>query len=372
MDLTPTEDQQHLRAAAAELLAARQSTSDARAAGESPGGYAESLWKEMVELGWPALALPEEHGGLGAGLVELCLLCEELGRHRIPSPLLTTVACAALPIARHGDAWHRDGWLGAVTAGRVLSYARAAPHARWDAPGSAVTALPSGGGFRLDGTAMFVPYAGSAGALLVITQTGSATELTAMLVDTPAPGIHVERLDVVGTTPEYRVDFTGVPVPAHRVLGAVGDGGAIAATADALGTVATCAEMVGGAQGVLDMTVDHARTREQFGRPIGSFQAVQQHCATIAADVLGARLAGYEAAWLLSRDRPAAVPVSVAKAQASETYQRACALAHQVHGAIGFTAEHDLHLFTRHATGTALAFGDADHHTARIATALGL
>lgn len=373
MDLPFTEDQRHIRTTAAELLTARRTTAGARAVREEPEGHSASLWKEMTELGWSALALPEEHGGLGAGVVGLCLLCEELGRHQIPSPLLTTVACAALPLARHGSAELCAEWLGAVAEGRTLTYARAAPHGRWGTAGSTLSATPTGReGFRLDGTALFVPYAETADAILVMAQIGDQTELTALLVEAATPGLRRRRLDVVGNTAEYRVDFTDAAVPASRVVGAVGGGSAVAETAAALGTVATCAEMAGGAQGVLDMTVAYAKTREQFGHPIGSFQAIQQHCADMAVEVLGARLSAYEAAWRLTRELPAALEVSQAKAWGSEGYQRVCALAHQVHGAIGFTAEHDLPLFTRHATAAALAFGDADHHTGRVAEALGL
>ncbi|MGD3112427.1 acyl-CoA dehydrogenase family protein [Streptomyces sp. YGL11-2] len=372
MDPTPTEDRRHIRAAAAALLTDRRTTAHARAVRETAAGHAPELWKEMTRLGWPALVLPERYGGLGAGFADLCLLCEELGRHQIPSPLLTTVACAALPLARHGSPAQCARWLAAVADGGILTYARAAPHGHWGAPGSTVTATPSDDGFHLDGTALFVPYAGTADAILVMARTGAAAGLTALLVPTATPGIRRRRLTVVGNTPEYGVDFTRTVVPASHVVGPVGGGSAVAETAAALGTAALCAEMTGGAQAVLDMTVAHARTRQQFGRPIGSFQAVQQHCADMAVAVLGSRLNTHEAAHRLARHRPAALEVSLAKAYVSERYQQVCALAHQVHGAIGFTAEHDLHLYTRHATATALAFGDADHHISRVAESLGV
>jgi alkylation response protein AidB-like acyl-CoA dehydrogenase len=140
----------------------------------------------------------------------------------------------------------------------------------------------------------------------------------------------------------------------------------------AYGAAATCAEMVGAAQRVLDATIAYAAEREQFGRPVGSFQAVQHHCADMAIDVLGSRFIAYEAIWRLSAGREAAEEVSMAKAWVSEAYERVCALGHQVHGAIGFTWEHDLHLYSRHAMATALAFGDDDHHLERLADRLGL
>jgi alkylation response protein AidB-like acyl-CoA dehydrogenase len=140
----------------------------------------------------------------------------------------------------------------------------------------------------------------------------------------------------------------------------------------AYATVLTCAEMVGGAQAVLDLTVDYAGQRRQFGQPIGVFQAVQHHCANMAIDVLGSRFATYEAAWRLGTGQPATTEVSTAKAVVSDAYERVCALGHQVHGAIGFTEEHDLHHYLRHATATALTYGDADFHLDQLATQLGL
>jgi alkylation response protein AidB-like acyl-CoA dehydrogenase len=150
----------------------------------------------------------------------------------------------------------------------------------------------------------------------------------------------------------------------------LGDGAAEAVTA--YGTAATCAEMAGGAQGVLDLTVAYAREREQFGQAIGTFQAVQHHCANMAIDVLTSRLIAYEAIWKLAAGHDAAEELSLAKSWVSDAYQRVCVLGHQVHGAIGFTAEHDLHYYTRHATAAALAFGDAGAHTEKVAVTLGI
>jgi 3-oxocholest-4-en-26-oyl-CoA dehydrogenase beta subunit len=200
-----------------------------------------------------------------------------------------------------------------------------------------------------------VPWAAEADRLLVATSSG-------VVVTTPAE-VTCTPVSVVGPAPTCRVEFTEVPGEPLDTS---------ARSIEAHGAAATCAEMVGGAQAVLDMTVEYAKTREQFGKPIGTFQAVQHHCADIAIDVLSTRFIAYEAIWHLSQGREAAVEVSVAKSWVSEAYERVCALAHQVHGAIGFTAEHDLHHYTRHAMSTALAFGDADTHTDRLATLLGI
>lgn len=343
MDLTLTEDQELIQRTAAEFLDAHRSSAGARAVADDPAGYSAKLWQEMVELGWPGLAIDEAHGGVGSGFLEVCLLVEQLGRAGIPSPFVSTVACCAPAIARFGTEELRAEWLGAIASGRVLSF---------------VAGPVTLNGSTVDGTAELVPYAAAAEAFLVVA--GQSVVLA------PAENVIYDQLSVVGTDPKYRVRFDRAPVLA--VLG----GDEVVEWINAYGATATCAEMVGGAQGVLDATVEYAKQREQFGKPIGGFQAVQHHCANMAIDVLGSRFVAYEAAWRLGRGLDAGTEVAVAKSWVSEAYQRVCALGHQVHGAIGFTAEHDLHYYTRQAMSAAMAFGDADDHTERLARELGI
>lgn len=372
MDLTLTEDQQLIQTTARELLSSRRGSADAPAMAGDPVGYSTTLWKEMGELGWTGLAFPEAYGGVGAGFLELCLLIEEMGRAQVPSPFVATVACCGLPIARFGTDEQKAGWLGGIARGRVFSYVRAAPGCRWGAPGSDVTAYATGDGFELEGTAMFVPYARAADDLLVVAQHGEPQDLTVLVVDATSPGITREPLDVVGTDRVCRVGFDRVAVPAGRVIGDAGAGRRVVDAITGFGTAATCAEMVGGAQGVLEMTVSYATQRHQFGSPIGAFQAVQHHCADMAIDVLSSRFIAYEAIWRLSEGDDATQEVQLAKAWVSDAYQRVCDAGHQVHGAIGFTAEHPLHFFLRHSLAAAMTFGDGDFHTERIARGLGL
>jgi alkylation response protein AidB-like acyl-CoA dehydrogenase len=347
MDLTLTEDQELIRSTARDVLAGRAAV---------PGDFSTDLWKEMVELGWTGLAVPEAYGGVGEGFLEACLLIEEMGAARVPSPFLHTVACGAT-IERLGSAEQRERWLPRIVEGRTIAYAE----------GATVSATASGDGYVIEGAARFVPFAHAVDDLLVVSGP------TAFLVERTAAGVTTERLDVVGPNAENDVRFAGVAVPADRVLG---DGAAIGATASAFGAAATCAEMVGGMQRVLDMTVEYAGQREQFGRPIGSFQAVQHHCADMAIDALTARFIAFEAIWRLAAAGQAAdevaLTVSVAKSWVSDAYQRVCAVGHQVHGAIGFTAEHDLHHYLQHAMSSALAFGDGDFHADRVAGGIGL
>lgn len=379
MDLTLTEDQELIQSTAAELLESRQAAAGVRAVAGDPAGYSTDLWKEMVELGWTGLALPESYGGVGAGFLEVCLVVEQLGRFQVPSPYLPTVVLCGLPIARYGTEDQRAHWLEAVIRGRMLTYARAAPRGGWESSGAGVVAAAAedGDGFILDGTALFVPYAGAADDLLVVARRAEADpdELTVFLVDAASPGITCEPLDVIGADRQTHVGFAGVAVGGDRVLGGpdrVGRGREVVEAIALYGAAAACAEMVGGAQRVLDLTLEYARQREQFGRPIGSFQAVQHHCADMATDVLSSRFIAYEAIWRLSEGMEAAGEVSMAKAWVSEAYQRVCASGHQVHGAIGFTREHDLNFFYRHAMASALTFGDGDFHWERVARHVGL
>ncbi len=314
MDLTLTEDQELIRRTAREFLAAHPGASARGVAGEE-AGYSTSTWKEIVDLGWTGVAFDES-----MGFLEACLLAEEFGRHAVPSPFAASLACAMAVESLREE----------VAAGRVHTFASA-----------------------VDGVADLVPYAAAADGF-VVADGGSLSVV-------PSAG-EVTRQDVVGLDPKYRVRFAAPGTPVDVAPGVV----------EAYGAAVACAEMVGGAQAVLDATVEYATQREQFGRPIGSFQAVQHHCANMAIDVLGSRFIAYEAIWRLGRGLDASVEVAVAKSWVSEAYQRVCSLGHQVHGAIGFTAEHDLHFHTRHALASALAFGDADTHTERLAHLLGL
>jgi 3-oxocholest-4-en-26-oyl-CoA dehydrogenase beta subunit len=271
------------------------------------GRAGDDVWKEITSLGWQALPFED------FGFLEACLLVEELGRARVVTPYLSTVVCG----------FAAPALVEKIASGAVCAY------------------VPFSGAL--------VPWAAEADHLLVTTPSGVAVTSPSEVRATP--------VEVVGPAPTSRVEYDSVA-------------GEPAGPVELHGAAATCAEMVGGAQAVLDLTVDYAKTRQQFGKPIGAFQAVQHHCANMAIDVLGARFIAYEAIWHLAEGREATAEVSVAKAWVSEAYDRVCALAHQVHGAIGFTAEHELHHYTRHAMSAGLAFGDADTHYDRVATHL--
>jgi alkylation response protein AidB-like acyl-CoA dehydrogenase len=205
------------------------------------------------------------------------------------------------------------------------------------------------------------------------TESGDASQgITLFLVDANNPGITITPLKTISGDKQAEVELKDARVPATAVVGQVDKGWETISRILGLAAIGKCAEMLGGADRVLEMTTEYVKERVQFGRPIGSFQAVQHHCANMATDVEGCRYVAYQAAWRVSERLPAEREVAIAKAWVSDAYRRVCALGHQSHGAIGFTKEYDLQLFTRRAKVAEVAYGDTDFHREQVAAGLGL
>lgn len=375
MDLTFDDDQRMIQATAADFLRAECPLSVARALETDPKGYWPEMWAKMAELGLMGLPFLEECGGVGQTFLGLCLAIEEMGRARLSGPFFSTVVLCGLPLAHFGTQVQRDEYLRSLVAGkRIMSYAEIEPGATWGAPPVHLAAVVDGRDYVLDGKKLFVPYSHVADDLLVVARTDSEGErgVSLLLVGSRSPGLSYEPMETIGPEHEYEVTFQDVRVTRDRVLGEPDGGWPIVKAINAWGAAAKCVEMVGGARRVLEMAIEYARERCQFGQPIGSFQAIQHHCADMAVDLESSRLITYEAIWRLSERLEAALEISVAKAWTSDAYQRICALAHQIHGAIGFTKEHDMQLFFRHAKASELAFGDGDYHREIVAQQLRL
>jgi 3-oxocholest-4-en-26-oyl-CoA dehydrogenase beta subunit len=375
MDLRLSEEQELMKASAREFLEVECPMSHVREMEADATGYSAEIWKKMAALGWMGVAFPEAYGGLGNGFLDLCLLIEEMGRVRLPSPFLPTVVLGGMPILHYGSDEQKSEYLPAIATGRrILTYAELEPGTGWGAHDMCCVATPDGDGLVLRGTKSFVPYASVADDLLVVARSEGADErkLTLLLVDATSDGITCEPLETIGYDHLEQVTFEGVRVDCSRVLAGVVEGRPIVEAIGRWGSAARCAEMLGGAERVLEMTLNYAKERHQFGCPIGSFQAVQHHCANMAIDVLGSRFITYEALWCLDERLDASEIVSMAKAWTGGAYRRVCSLGHQIHGAIGYTREHDLHLYFRHAAASDLAFGDIDYHCEQVAQQLGL
>ena len=362
MDFALSDDQQLLRGTARAFLDERVTPAVVRALWSDPRGERDDLWKELARLGWLGLALPEAHGGSGLGMVETAVVLEEMGRAVFPGPYLETVVAArAIQVA--GTPAQQARWLPGIAAGDVrATVALLDVDLDWRPESTRTRAEPAaGGGARLTGTKQWVPWANVADLILVPAQ--GPDGLALYLVEGGAEGLGVAP--VIAMDPGMRwatVTLDAVPVPQGARLG---EAGAAAILGDLLrrGAVGAAAAMLGAARRCLDMSVEYAKVREQFGQPIGSFQAIRHRCAEMLLEVENAHSATYYAAWALDASaEDAALAASVAKAYVSEAARKACGEAIQVHGGIGFTWEYDLHLYFKRAKALEATWGDADYH----------
>jgi alkylation response protein AidB-like acyl-CoA dehydrogenase len=364
MDFGFSEEQEMLRQSVREFLASECAMTYVRGMMDDDRGYSVDQWRKMAELGWMGLALPEEHGGAGLNMVDLVVVLEEMGRVVMPGPFFTSVVLGAMAIDVGGSAALKKRYLPELAAGRLkATLAQVEESGRWDAEGIALPALRDGGAFRLSGLKLFVHDAHNADLLVVPVRTnGTGTDgITVVLVDGKAKGVTTRLLKTMDQTRKLcEVRFDDVAVGADAVLGEVDRGWSLLDRIVDRGKVALCAEMCGGAQRVLDMSVEYAKVREQFGKPIGSFQAIQHKCANMLVQVESAKSATYYAAWAVANDVPEAhLAACMAKAYCSDAYRLVSADGIQIHGGIGFTWEHDMHLYFKRAKGSEVTFGDA-------------
>ena len=367
MDMGLTEVQQMLKSSAQEFLARECPTTLVREMEEDERGYPDELWRQMAALGWAGVPFPEVYGGTGGDFLDLAVLLEEMGRALAPSPYFSSVVLGGLTVLDAGSDAQRDDLLSRVSDGSgILTLAVTEASATYEAWGVETAAKADGNGFALNGTKLFVPDAHVADVLIVAARTGSGgrpeDEITLFLVPARMEGLEVTPMRIIGNEQQFEVSLNNVRLPASAVLGEVNGGWPIVERAMQRAIAGQCILMLGGATAVLDMTVEYVKQRTQFGRPVGSFQAVQHHCAQMATDVEGCRGVAYQAAWMLAEGLPAQREISIAKAWISQAYRRVCATAHQCHGAIGFTKEHDLQLYTRRAKVQELGYGDANYH----------
>ena len=367
MDFDLSKPQKLLKDSARDFLARECKSERVRELMETDTAHDDKLWRAIADQGWLGLVVAEEYGGLGLGLVELAVVAEEMGRACLPGAFISTVFAAAL-IERAGSLEQRAKYLAPVAAGELrATVAFLEEAANWDLDGVKLEATHIDGSLSVTGRKLFVPDAGVADLLICVTRVGDS--LAVLPVERGADGLSVKPMPSMdGTRKLYEVAFNNVAVADADVLGADGDARGALLGALETATAALCAEMVGGMQWVLDTTVEFAKTRQQFGRAIGSFQAVQHQCADMLLMTESARSAAYYAAWALTEGAPAAsTAVSIAKAYCSDAYREVGNRGVQVHGGIGFTWEHDLHLYYKRSKASEVMFGDGSFHRERIA-----
>ena len=374
MDLGLNEAQQMLKNSAQEFLEAECSKDYVREMEEDERGYTPELWQKLAEQGWLGLIIPEKYGGVELEYQDLIVLLEEMGRYMLPGPYFSTVVMGGMTITDAATEEQKQEYLPRIAEGQIIvTLAINEPSGRWDPEGIELTASENGEKWVLNGTKLFVPNAHVSDYIVVAARTGDgANDISLFIVSTQAKGVEETLLQTIASDRQSEVIFNNVEISSADLLGEKNAGWSTIEKVLQWGAIGKCAEMTGGGQEVLDMTVEYAKQRTQFGRPIGTFQAIQHHCANMATDVEGSKFITYQAAWRLSEGLPADREVAMAKAWVSEAYRRVCALGHQSHGAIGFTKEHNMQLYSRRAKAAELAFGDADLHLDKVSEILGL
>jgi len=374
MKLTLTEEQEMLKKAARDFLTDKCPKSFVKQMEESETGYSRELWQEMAELGWIGLAFPGRYGGGDMNFLDLAILLEEMGRACLPSPFFSTVVLGGLSILDVGSNEQKQEYLPKISRGeKIFTLALTeSGYRNYHASSVTVEAARNNGDYIISGTKLFVTDAHIADYLLCVAKTKPENGTTIFLTDAKNPGIKYTVLKTISGDKLCEVKFDQVPVSEASILGQLNQAWDAVQKIIQRAAVGKCCEMVGNIQRVLEMTVDYAKERKQFDRPIGSFQAIQHYCADMATDVDGARFSTYRAAWMLSEGLPCTKEIAIAKAWTGKASQRIFALAHQIHGAIGATIEHDLHYYTRRAKAAELAFGDADFYHEIVAREMGL
>jgi alkylation response protein AidB-like acyl-CoA dehydrogenase len=364
MKLTLTEEQEMLRKTARDFLTDKCSKKFVKQMEGSETGYSRELWQEMAELGWMGLAFPEKYGGGDMSFLDLAVLLEEMGRACLPGPFFSAVVLGGLSILDVGNEEQKQEYLPKLVRGEeIFTLALTEPgYHNYDASSVTVEAIHDDSNYIISGTKLFVPDAHIADYLLCVARTKPKDGITIFLADAKNPRIQYTVLKTIAGDKLCEVVFDRMPVPKANILGRLNQGWSTVQKIIERAAVGKCCEMVGNIQRVLEMTVDYAKERKQFDRPIGSFQAIQHYCADMATNVDSARFSTYQAAWMLSEGLPCTKEVAIAKAWIGEASQRVFALAHQIHGAIGVTIEHDLHYYTRRAKAAELAFGDANFY----------
>jgi alkylation response protein AidB-like acyl-CoA dehydrogenase len=374
MKLSLTEEQEMLKKTARDFLTDKCPKSFVKQMEESATGYSRELWEKMAELGWIGLAFPGKYGGGDMSFLDLAVLLEEMGRACLPSPFFSTVVLGGFPILDLGSDEQKQEYLPKIIRGeKILTLALTEPgYHNYDAASATVAASRNNGNYIVSGTKLFVPDAHIADYLLCVAKTEPENGITIFPIDAKDPKIEYTVLETIAGDKLCEVVFHEMPVPEASILGRLGQGWSTVQKTIERAAVGKCCETVGNIQRVLEMTVDYAKERKQFDRPIGSFQAIQHYCADMATDADGARFSTYRAAWMLSEGVPCTKEIAIAKAWTGKASQRVLALAHQIHGAIGATIEHDLHYYTRRAKAAELAFGDADFYQEIVAREMGL
>ena len=364
MDITLSEEQKMMKDAAKRFLSENCPPSFVREIGKGEKAVVKELWAKMAELGWLGLLLPEQYGGTEGSIMDLVILMEEMGSVCMPGPYMASSILFSQTLLKLGSAKQKKELLPRIARGEIVgTFALEEKDCDYEPSAITVKAVEREDGYEISGTKFFVPYASVADYILCIAKTGKSKEVSAFLVESTAKGISYKPLRTIcGDNQHYEVVFNKVKIPKGNLVGKKDTAWPSINEVLQFATIAQCAEMVGGGQRALELTVAYAKIREQFGQIIGNFQAIQHHCANMLVDQDGCKWITYKTAWMMEEGMPSAKLVSITKAWCNEAHRRIIATSHQVFGAIGYSEEHELPLYFRKARMSEASFGNANYH----------
>jgi 3-oxocholest-4-en-26-oyl-CoA dehydrogenase beta subunit len=378
MDFIISKEQKSIQRAAREFLKTECNSEFVREMEKDSTGYTDEFWRKIGEIDWMALSIPAEYDGIGGDVIDLVLLMEEMGRACTPGPFFSTVVLGGYSLALYGDQDQKKQFLPKIAnADTKITLALTEPETfKYDPYLISTDAVPEGDDFIINGVKLFVPDAHVAETIICAARTSGQKHdrkgITLFLVDASSPGIELSPLKTIGGDKQFEILFNNVTVSKSTILGGLNQGCTLLNDVLKYAAICKCAEMVGGAQKVLEMASAYAKERRQFKKQIGSFQAIQHHCANMLINLEGSRYITYKAAWMLGNNIPCDREISIAKAWVSDSYKTIVALGHQVQGGAAFMEEHDMPLYSRRAAAGIVAFGDAAYHKEKIASSLGL
>ncbi len=377
MNFELSKEQMLLKKSAREFLKKESPTALVREMKNDDKGYSPELWKKMVDLGWTGLHIPEKYGGIGGSFLDLTILLEEMGAVLYPGPFFSTVVVGASLILAAGTEEMKETLLPKIIDGDLhIGLAKDEPGGRYDNSTINTCATTLENGYSINGTKLFVENAQISNYLLCLAgifHDGANTQKDALfLVNSDNDGLVCTPLKTIGYDKQYEVVFNDVNVSEKALMGEPGKGTEIIAPIMDMAACAKSAEILGGMSAVLEMTLKYAKERKQFGKPIGSFQAIQYYCVDMAMDVEAAKVLTCNAAWNISQGLSAKKEIAMAKAWTGEASQRVTSLGHQILGGYGFCEETDMHLYYRRCKTGELAYGDSDYYLEKVAQKIGL
>ncbi len=380
MDFTYTEEQKMMQEAARGFLEAACPNVEWHLKMDSDEkGYTDELWKGMAELGWMGILFPEEYGGVNWNILDLVVLMEEMGRAALPGPYFSTVVLGGLTILDSGSDAQKKQYLPKIAEGKLkMTLALTEPATtRYDPCLISVQAKKKASDYLINGTKLFVPDVGSSDYVIVAARTkgeiNSREGITLFLMEANTPGMECTRLKTLAGDKQYEIVFRDAPVSGKNIIGTLNQGWAGIERVLQKAAVAKCAEMLGGSQKIMELAVDYAKIRVQFGKAIGTYQAIQHHCANMKMAIEPSIFITYKAAWMIANQIPEAGKfASLAKSWVSEAAKKVAILGHQIFGGTGYIVEHPLPIYSRRAKAAEYALGNANYHREIVARELGL